>query len=427
MKHILGLFTHFVKARRLTGCRFAVLAALLQGCAVASANGLYERALDAVATGDTTAAASLLEQLVQQQPNHAGAWLDMAMLYCSAGYSTQALSLFDAIENRFAPPTGILELIAAQRASGCKASAGAANEPSRTSWGAQLARGFESNVNQGVRDLDVTLNSTARSIRLQLTPDYAPRSDAYSALTLDASRPMGQAGTQAWVQWHARVFDTQHAFDVKSIAAGVVQPWLAQPWKGRLQASASQVDLGNSPYQQSVDLRLSATPQAGLPAGWQADLSLGWSDIRYLSVAGFNARWLDLRSALSYSAARWALQGSVGWQRDQALGLRPGGDRYGWSAELGGRWALGSGGMAELAGGVQNWVDNAAYSPGLIDQQRTLRSANVRAAVLWRAGPQGHWVFEVRHVRNLENIGLFGYDAASVQLGYQWRFGKREP
>jgi hypothetical protein len=35
-------------------------------------------------------------------------------------------------------------------------------------------------------------------------------------------------------------------------------------------------------------------------------------------------------------------------------------------------------------------------------------------------------VLEARQVRNNENIGLFAYDALSLRLGYQWRFGQRE-
>lgn len=427
MRFILGLLRVFVQARWWASLRRVLGVGVLCASGAVCANGLYEQALDAIAMGDTVAAAALLAQLTQQQPNHAGAWLDMAMLYCGAGYTAQALALFDAIEARFAPPPGIVDLMAWQRAKGCRGDATHDSARFAMGWGAQLGRGYESNVNQGVRDLNVTLNGAAGPLYLQLTPDYAPRGDGFTALGLDASWPVGQLGTRTWVQWQGQLFDKQHSFDVGAWQLGVTQPWHSQGWRGQLQASANWLELGGARYQQATSVRASVGPVAGLPPGWQGDVSVGWRDIQYKTVSGFDARWLDVRTAVGYTAAKWALQGSAGWQRDTALAARPGGDRLGWSADVLARWALQWGGVAELGGTVQNWLDNSPYAAGLIDQQRVQRSSSLRAALVWPAGPQGQWVLEGRQVRSIDNIALFGYDALSLQLGYQWRFGRREP
>lgn len=397
-------------------------AALLCASGATAANGLYERALDAIATGDRAAAVALLEQLVQQQPSHAGAWLDMAMLYCSAGYATQALALFDTIETSFTPPPGILELMALQRANGCKGSS-----PLAAAWRGQLSRGFNSNVNQGVRNLAVTLLGAAGPLQLQLTPNYTPRSDGFAVAGLQVSVPMGTQGTRAWAQWQGHLFDTQHAFDVLAWQVGVSQPWQRLGWHGQRQVSVSQVRLGSALYQQTTSARASVGPVAALPAGWQADMSMGWSDVQYKTLAGFDARWLDVRTGARYSAPSWQLQAGVGLQADTAWGARPGGSRRGWSADALAHWALRGGGAVELGGSVQKWLDNDPYAPGLIEQVRSQHHVVVRAALQWPAGPQGQWVLEAKQVRSIENIALFGFDAASVQLGYQWRFGGREP
>lgn len=399
------------------------MASVLGACGAALAeDGLYERAMDAISLGDTAGATELLEQLVQQQPDHAGAWLDMAMLYCSAGYGAQALALFDAIEARFAPPPGILELLALQRANGCKPGSGPA-----VTWSGEFGRGTATNVNQGVRDLNVTLLGAAGPLRLQLTPDYAPRADSYSTLGLQASRPVGSHGTRAWGHWQGQLFDTQHAFDVSVWQLGVTQPWQRKGWLGQWQASVSQASLGGAVYQQTTSVRASAGPVAATPAGWQGDVSVGWSDVQYKTLAGFNARWLEVRAGTRYNSASWQLQGGLGWQADTARGVRPGGGRQGWSADGSVRRTLDGGVVAELGGSVQNWLDNQPYAAGLIDQARSQHSLVVRAALLWPTGPESQWVLEARQVRSIENIALFGFDALTVQLGYQWRFGRREP
>ncbi|MDD2809714.1 tetratricopeptide repeat protein [Rhodoferax sp.] len=420
MLFILGLINHFRQDQLARAWRCAVAASFLCASGVVVANDLYERALDAIATGNTPVATELLAQLMQQQPNHAGAWLDMAMLYCSAGMNMEALALFDAIEARFAPPAGILELMSLQRANGCKPSAVAA-----VTWRGQLGRGFETNVNQGVRDLNVTLLGAGGPLHLQLTPNYAPRADGFTTLVMDANWALGPRHTRAWVQWQGKVFDSQHGFDTAAWQLGVLQPWQGSRWRGEWQASLSQVSLGGVPYQQTTGLRAVLEPMARWPMGWHGDMALRWSDVHYKTLPGFDARWVDMHVGGRYSSANLLFQGGVGWQADTALGQRPGGSRQGWSADVLVRRALGGGVFGELGGGVQRWLDNQSYAPGLIDQPRHQRSWVVRAALFLPVGSQGQWVLEARQQRNMENIALFGFDVVSVQLGYEWRLGGR--
>jgi hypothetical protein len=186
------------------------------------------------------------------------------------------------------------------------------------------------------------------------------------------------------------------------------------------------MSLGDTLYQRVVGLRLEANPWQGLPPGWQTSVSAAWSFTQYPSVQSFGAHWLDLRAAAALARPTWVGQAAIGVQTDVALGLRPGGDRQGWSAELGGRWPLAKGLQLELGGTVQSWRDQQAYSPGLIDQIRQQQTISARAALVWSAGTQGGWLLEARQTRNNENIALFGYDALSLRLEYQRRFAPRD-
>jgi len=426
MLRILGLKVFFVQLACGFGVHVAVLLGLLLLAPVALAQDAYGRALDAIARNDSLEVRAAVAQLVQQQPDHAGVWLDMAMLFCSAGYADQAMELFDAIEQRFAPPPGIAELIRLQRAGGCLPNVPAAAAAPVVRWRGQLGRGFESNANQGVRDLNVVLHSAAGPLALQLTPDAAPQADGLNLAGLEAGLLLGESGVLAEMQLLARQFDSLERFDVQSLTVAASQPWHLARWRGQFGASASWMSLGDALYQRVVGLRLEASPLQGLPAGWQSSVSAAWSFTQYPSVQSFGAHWLDLRGVVALARPTWAGQAAMGIQRDFALGTRPGGDRQGWLAEVGARWPLRKGLQLELGATMQNWQDQQAYSPGLIDQIRQQQTISARAAVVWSLGAQEDWVLEARQTRNNESINLFGYDALSLRLEYQRRFAPRD-
>jgi hypothetical protein len=426
MLRILGWNAFFAQLARGLAAQGALLLGMWLLGPVALAQDAYTRALDAITHNDSQEVRAALTQLVQQQPDHAGVWLDMAMLFCSAGYASQAIELFDAIEQRFAPPPGILELIRLQRAGGCLPNAPASGMASAVQWRGHVGRGFESNANQGVRDLNVVLHGASGPLALQLTPDAAPQADGLTLLGLNGSLPLGASGVQGDLQWQARRFDSLARFDVQSLTLAASQPWRLSGLRGKFEADASWMSLGDTLYQRVASLRLEASPWQGLPPGWQTSASAAWSLTQYPSVQSFAAHWLDLRGAVAVARPSWAGHAALGFQRDAAQGARPGGDRLGWSAELGLRWPVGKSAQFELGANSQSWHDQQPYSPGLIDQTRVQQTMSARAALVWSAGAQGEWVLEARQTRNNENIDLFGYDALSLRVQYQRRFAPRD-
>ena len=89
--------------------------------------------------------------MVQQEPEHAGAWLDLAILQCKLGYAQEAERLFAEIEARFQPPPGIREIIARLRAQGC-----AGWQPVKR-LSLMVGRGISDNVNQGASTPNFTI------------------------------------------------------------------------------------------------------------------------------------------------------------------------------------------------------------------------------------------------------------------------------
>jgi hypothetical protein len=61
--------------------------------------------------------------------------------------------------------------------------------------------------------------------------------------------------------------------------------------------------LGDALYQQVAGVRVAASPGQRLPAGWQADVSGGWTRTQYPTARNFDAQRVDVRGTLAYAVA----------------------------------------------------------------------------------------------------------------------------
>ena len=77
----------------LTGMGLAICLLGLGGRPVVADDGLYEQAMQLIAEGRYGEANAVLRRLVSAEPEHAGAWLDIAILQCSIGNAEEAEAL----------------------------------------------------------------------------------------------------------------------------------------------------------------------------------------------------------------------------------------------------------------------------------------------------------------------------------------------
>jgi hypothetical protein len=61
----------------------------------------------------------MLKRVIEQEPRHAGAWLDLALIQC-AWATRRGRTPVRHHRERFAPPRGIQELIATEPRGGCQ-------------------------------------------------------------------------------------------------------------------------------------------------------------------------------------------------------------------------------------------------------------------------------------------------------------------
>jgi hypothetical protein len=402
--------------------RFVRVATLLlttclsaHGQTQAAQQDLYLDALRSISDGRQSEASESLVRMIEQEPQHAGAWLDLAIIQCELGRAEEAERLFNAIETRFAPPPIILEVIAKQRETGCKG------------WQAQnrlsmsVGRGHDSNVNQGASNPNFTLGSGDLRVELQLLPENLPRQDSYTVVSAEYMRDLTQNGTSGFAQFRAVQNDNLTQYNTSSLVAGLEQPWRLGNWGMRGTGLVALHGLDGRLYQVQSQAQLRVTPPLALPSNLQFSAIGALSHVKYPTLESFDANTWELRGLLAYRVEQTQANASVGYMVDRATGTRPGGDRAGWFASVYGRTRISEYVFGELNWLYQNWLSKSAYSPGLIDQIRDQNTQVLRGALIFPIAQRQAIFLEARETRNHENISVFQYNSHAIQLSWQWQ------
>ena len=381
----------------------------------ASATDLYGEAMLAITEGRLGDAERLLAELIAVEPGHAGAWLDLAILYCAAGNGAEAERLFSEIERRYAPPPPILDVIAHQRKLGC------AGWTAKNNARIRLGRGYESNVNQGARSPNFSIGGGGSQIDLVLLPEFRPRGDQFTNFSGELVRDFSQNGAFGVVQFQSRNYDQMSRYDTITLFAGAENPWRWDRWSGRLAGTTGFMTLDGEVYLKQTQIQLEVVPPLHLNRGWQFGLTGSWSYIAYPTLSNFDAQWWEARGALSYQGDGVWWQANAGAVTDRQAGERPGGNRAGAFANIRGRFSLGSRAQAEVGWLYQHWEGDKAYLPGLIDVRRTQNTSVMRVAAIFPLNDCHAIDLEFKDIQNQDNISIFEYRNWILQLNWQWQ------
>lgn len=377
---------------------------------------LYLEAMRFLSEGRKNDASDALKRMIEVAPQHAGAWLDLAIIQCELGNAAEAERLFQTIESRFSPPPGILEVIARNRATGCK------GWQARNQFSVTLGRGMDSNVNQGASNPFFSIGSGSSRMDLELLPEYLPQRDQYTLLSTDYSRDLTPDGTTGFAQFRARQNDSLSRYNTQSLFMGVEHPWRLGSWGIRSVGALGFLNLGGRLYQKQAQLQMRVTPPLALRKGFQFTTQASASYVDYSTLVNFNSTTWELSSLLSYTNDRTQFQTSAGYMFDNGAAGRLGGDRHGWFATLQNRTRLYENIVAEAGFTQQRWRSQTPYSPGLIDEIRYQNTQLFRAGVIIPLKkPQQALHIEWRQVRNNENISVFQYNSRLLQISWQWQ------
>ncbi|MYM37671.1 tetratricopeptide repeat protein, partial [Duganella sp. FT94W] len=375
---------------------------------------LYREAVRALEEGRAEEASRLLLRFLEGEPQHAGAWLDLAISECQLGRAVEAERLFQQIQERFVPPPGIVEIITAQRASGCQRPA------VRGMFMLSLARGYDSNVNQGAASSNFQTGSGDNELHWELGPEFLPKADRYTQLVADYSQPLSQGGLFGFAQLRARRNDSVHSQDLMSLLAGLEQPWQWGRWRARGTLALSALQLDGQYYQRQTQLQIRVTPPLPLPEAMELSLSSGLSHVNYPTRTKYDGNTLELGAMLRYDARATLMQASLGALTDKGQSGRLGGDRTGTygTVLVDTRWSDRF--STQLVASRQVWRSAAVYSENVIDIKRHQDTRQLSASATWQLQPHHSVQLEARAVRNQENIGLFQYNSRMLQLSYRW-------
>jgi hypothetical protein len=376
---------------------------------------LYLDALQSISEGRQTDASEALIRMIENEPQHAGAWLDLAIIQCELGRAAEAERLFTAIETRFSPPPVILEVIAVQREKGCK------GWQPQTRSTVMLGRGTDSNVNQGASSPNFTIGTGALRLELQLLPENLPQRDSYTVASVDYLRELTPNGTLGFAQVRALHNDSLTEFNTSSLVGGIEHPWRFGAWSVRGTGLLALHGLGGKLYQVQSQAQFRVTPPLKLPSSLQFSLISGISHIEYPTLDNFDSNTWELRSLLTYRNGRTQAHATLGYLFDKASSNRPGGDRSGWYASVQGRRRMSDYLIGELAWTEQTWLSETPYSPGLIDEIRDQKTRVLRGALIFPVDERQAVQVEVRDVRNRDNISVFQYNSRQFQMSWQWQ------
>lgn len=405
-------------SRKLAGALLLTAAGAAQAqppLAPSATQDLYQDALQSIADGRKSDASDALTRVIENEPLHAGAWIDLALIQCGLGNADKAEPLFAAIETRFAPPLGILELIANAREQGCR------HWQAHSAWSLTFGRGIDNNVNQGASDAFYTTERDGTTVVRPLLPDFLPRHDRYSALSAQFVRDLTPNGGVGFLQFQGRRNDRLSQYDSSALFAGAEIPWRLGRWTVHGTGMLGLTTLGGEAYQRQLQLQARVGPPLALPAGVQFSMVGGLTHNEFLTLSNFNSNLYELRGQLHYRREGRSASASLGYLSDQAEAARPGGSRRGWLLALAGRERLSHDFTAELAYTRQGWNSQSAYSPGLIEQVRLQATHALRAALIYPLSSNQSLQLELRAVRNRENISVFQYNDRQLQLIWQWQ------
>jgi hypothetical protein len=395
------------------------MAAFAGGALADATSNFYSDAMLAVAEGRLNDAETAMILLTTSEPRHAGAMLDLATLFCAAGKGGAAERLFVEIEQRFAPPGPILDVINQQRRLGCNG------------WQAKgdvtikLSRGVESNANRGAQQPIFLLGSGVNQVALVLLPQYLPHSDQSTSFSAEVVRELSPNGASAVLELQSHTYDQLSDNGTTSLLVGVEWPGRWKGWGLRGSGSLGAMTVGSRLYSKQSQIQLEVIPPLPLLAHWQVGLMGGLSGVAYPTLSGFDALWTQVQVALRYRRDDFSGQLSASALQDRGTIERPGGHRSGVFVDFQTRRDLAPRVVGELGWLLRRWEGTRAYSPGLLDVTRLQQTRVLRAALSYQLSAQQALIFEFKNTRNDENISIFNYRNRALQLSWQWQPLKR--
>jgi len=394
-----------------------------QASAPRDVNALYRQALIALERGDYTSAREQLEQVVQAWPDHAGAWIDLALACRQGGDTEAAIEHLAYARQRFPLPPPLEQQIALWQKQW--EAPPAAHASDRWQREIRFGLGYDSNANSGLALSQISLSLPGESLILPLDPDYRPRGDSFAQLDYLAWGPAWSVEGRK-LNPFALVRHRQNAhesdYDQSDFQAGVVYPFAQHPdshWQATLIARHYRLGgraLSNS--QRVILQQLRPMGDCRLALGGEMENRL------YSSVS--------LDGTQFWLGGNYACKTRLGTQLSAHLRLghevphdssRPGGGHSALEATFQASHAWPDGRHLLAAWQIGRGIDDDGYSP-VLENNASRRLTRHHLHVTFSQPLRERWDarFSLDLQRQEANLPLFEQRANQAMIGLAYRF-----
>jgi len=372
----------------------------------------------ALRAGEYATAVTALRRLTVLRPNDLGARLDLAIAHARLGDASTARRLLTELDARDDVPPGIRRVIRQYLAR--------LDEPEEADWRFSAVLdtrlGHSTNINSGTEVERIELDFEGEPVEIAVAEASRARGDAFAlgALSTRWTRP-GRWRPEITVRVRRKVHSSASGFDntIASVGAGITGPTdAADQWS--LRGRYLQFDRRAGDTLRIAGLTLEFEHRFG--DGLAADAGLDLRRERYRNGEANDGDVGRVRLGVGDRGphGQWRFELAAG--RDEAVGLRAGGDQSTRAAELRLATRLGHGVTLNAGAEWREQVDDAAFSPTLFGAtRRETVERRIEAGARWRLGPRVSAVARLSHSDEESNIDLFDQRTTRFALGLQWR------
>lgn len=402
---------------------------------VTDVDATYQQGLKAQRERRYADAINLLERVVLVDPDHAGAWLDLAISYFHAGDLATAANLFDHVTGQFRPAPPVAEVIARYRGQIDQRRAMAERDAQRA-WRGEvgLGGGYARNINSAPLVGSVILTLGSQPLELPLSESQRPVHGAFarSDLLLTWAPPQGPRHWEAVAHVDSRIYPGRTEWNLLTTLVGASRTW-ARPgpvdaaWS--LAVFGQRVELGGQGLQASLQAVARHRSRLGACV---ASLGLDLDRRTYpvdtilnstvtTAVAGADCPV----AALVDSKPRWLpdeFRADLRAGRDRPDGDRAGGAQDRWELAVLATHRLG---LDRIDYSLQlgHYRDSASYSPLLAGGAARENLRRQGAVAYTRTlSPVTEAYAQLQLLRQSSNLSLFAVQMGSVQAGLRWKF-----
>jgi hypothetical protein len=349
---------------------------------------------------------------VRRRPNHAGAWIDLALIDCQQGRQEEGRAILQRVENESSPPKNIRDLIAQLAGQACARQA-------FPKWRAGLSLGYDSNVNLGATQDRVTLVTDAGIVDVLLAEGQRPRPDFFAETWVETAWSVWPGQVRAFVA--SRQYQSESDFDLTILALEGEHAWFGEAVDGVVRARWAHSLLGEENFLDAASFRAEIVGRSD----WHGlrPVAEAWAGYnRYPDYPEYEAWVWEARAGVASVSRTRAARAVALVFSDRALDQRPGGNRHGIGADLSGDWMLTPRLRASAMTRVLRIRDTEDYYQPLFPLQReqTVWLGRLELAMALRRDLVWHASWTGQYSDN--NLGFLDYDSNVFQTGLALAF-----